>query len=57
MNCPQCESKTAVTETRHYEDPRGGFEYVQRRRKCLECGHKFVSVEVAMDTWINVKVK
>jgi transcriptional regulator NrdR family protein len=57
MNCPECESKTAVTETRHYEDPRANFEYVQRRRKCLECGHKFVSVEVTMDTWINVKVK
>ena len=55
MQCPMCESKTAVVETRHYEDPLKGFEYVQRRRKCLGCDYKFSSIEVTLETWHKQK--
>ena len=53
MFCPVCESKTKTLETRIYNDPKHVFEYVERRRKCLneECEHIFKTVEVSSDTW------
>ena len=39
MECPKCCGGTTVLETRQSNG-------VKRRRKCLECGHRFSTVEV-----------
>lgn len=51
MNCPVCGGDTKVYETRNYNDPEGEFDYIQRRRKCVECGESFIGIEVTLDTW------
>lgn len=52
MNCPKCGGDTKVYETRKYNDPEGEFDYIQRRRKCVECGEPFIGIEVTLDTWL-----
>lgn len=41
MKCPKCDGKTKVTDT----VPNEAEHEIYRRRLCLECGHKFYSVE------------
>jgi transcriptional repressor NrdR len=53
MNCPQCQNKAKCLDTRTYQDPNDDFEYVQRRRECLECGERFTTVEVLLETWTD----
>ena len=45
LDCPVCFGTTKVIETRPEED------CVNRRRLCLECGHKFSTVEIDMDVY------
>ena len=40
MTCPVCGGKTKVTDT-SYPD----CESVRRRRKCVDCGYKFNTIE------------
>lgn len=41
--CPNCDSnKLAVVDSRHEK-------YLRRRRKCLECGYAFSTIEVHVD--------
>lgn len=40
MKCPKCEGKTKVIDTVH-----GSSNEVYRRRKCLECDHRFYTQE------------
>lgn len=40
MICPKCNSLTAVTDSRPMVS--GG---VRRRRECLQCGHRFSTLE------------
>jgi transcriptional regulator NrdR family protein len=53
MHCPICQSKTETTDTRNYEDPNGKFDYVERKRRCLDedCLHAFKTIEVSVETW------
>ena len=51
--CPKCGGDTKVYETRKYNDPEGEFDYIQRRRKCVECGEPFIGIEVTLDTWLE----
>ena len=53
MNCPQCQNKSKCLDTRTYQDPNGDFEYVERRRACLECEERFMTVEVLLETWTD----
>lgn len=41
MNCPKCDGKTRVTDTVRNMPEHETY----RKRLCLECGHKFYSVE------------
>ena len=43
MNCPICGCETSVVDTRPSEDS------VRRRRKCVECSHRFTTVEIDAD--------
>jgi transcriptional regulator NrdR family protein len=43
MDCPKCYGKTTVLVTKVNED------YVRRRRECLECGHRYTTVEMVID--------
>ena len=43
MNCPICKSKTRVLDVRK----KNGGSFVQRRRKCCECGFRFVTYEIS----------
>jgi hypothetical protein len=43
MHCPKCKadfSRIVVMETRECSN------YVRRRRKCLDCGHRFTTIEI-----------
>lgn len=43
MTCPVCNGDTKVVDTRCHDDS------VYRRRMCLECGHRFNTVEIDQD--------
>ena len=49
MNCPKCCGTTSVLETRADE------ESVKRRRKCLECNHRFYTIEIDADMYEQSK--
>lgn len=40
MNCPKCEGKTHVIETRRFS-----HEALRRRRECRACKHRFTTEE------------
>ena len=43
MNCPKCAStETKVVDSRSTTEPAGN---IRRRRECLDCGHRFSTVE------------
>jgi transcriptional regulator NrdR family protein len=37
--------KTQVLETREYTDPEINENYIYRRRRCLNCGREFRTIE------------
>ena len=43
MNCPICYGQTHVIDSRPNEDS------IRRRRECLECKHRFSTVEIDTD--------
>ena len=43
MNCPICNGKTIVSDVRKQTD------CINRRRKCVKCGHRFSTVEIDKD--------
>lgn len=45
MNCPKCESKTEVLETRKTVY----YDAVKRRRECPSCGHRFTTKECSQE--------
>ena len=58
MNCPKCNNKSVVLETRSVE------LNVYRKRKCGSCGHKFYTEETETDDisgfkyhWYTMRVK
>lgn len=56
MQCPVCGTKTETTDTRNYEDPQNKFDYVERKRRCIneECLEVFKTIEVSVETWNNM---
>jgi transcriptional repressor NrdR len=44
VNCPRCDSLTAILETRKAE----GGAALRRRRECSSCGHRFTTYERAV---------
>lgn len=49
MNCPICGGKTRVADSIPNEDS------TRRRRKCVECKHKFYTVEIDADYYELLK--
>jgi transcriptional regulator NrdR family protein len=49
MTCPVCGGDTKVIDSRPSEDS------VQRRRKCLECDHRFNTIEIDKDFYDNIR--
>lgn len=46
MKCPICQSKsTKVIQSKH-----GKSDQINRKRTCLDCGHKFATTEIIQDT-------
>lgn len=45
MTCPLCNGKTMIWDSRHDD------ESVRRGRKCLECGYKFLTIEIDKDLY------
>lgn len=45
MNCPICGEKTAVIDSRPYDNGCG----VRRLRKCLKCDYRFNTLELDAD--------
>jgi transcriptional regulator NrdR family protein len=40
-----------VIDTRKYQDISRTFDFVERRRICRDCGHRFSSIEITKDLW------
>ena len=51
MICPECNHKMACNQTKHYSHPDRGFNYVERRRICGECGTKIFTIEIPADEY------
>lgn len=49
MNCPDCESKTRVVDSRRVE------LVVARKRECLECGRIFYTEEIEVEDHEAIK--
>ena len=49
MNCPHCGGETKVVDSRPNEDS------TRRRRECLECKHRFSTVEIDADYYETLK--
>jgi transcriptional repressor NrdR len=50
VNCPHCDSPTAILETRKAE----GGAVLRRRRECSSCGHRFTTYERAVPETLEV---
>lgn len=49
MNCPICNGTTSVAST-----VKNGEDFVKRKRKCMQCGRLFITLE-KFDTWTQDK--
>lgn len=49
MTCPYCGEKTRVVDSRTQEDSK------YRRRECVECKHRFSTVEIDADYYEKLK--
>ena len=49
MNCPICYGQTHVIDSRPNEDS------IRRRRECLECNHRFSTVEIDTDYYETLR--
>ena len=45
MTCPKCCSKTRIWDSRMQDDAK------RRRRECLSCGYRFITIEVDEDLY------
>lgn len=55
MNCPACGGRKIKTrDVRSYHDPNKNFYYVERRRLCLTCDHKFKTIELDIEDYENL---
>ena len=45
MICPKCKGKVTICDTVHVNDTNETY----RKRKCLECDHRFFTVEFEVD--------
>jgi len=50
VNCPRCDSPTAILETRKAD----GGSALRRRRQCTNCGHRFTTYERAVPEALEV---
>lgn len=51
MICPNCNHKMGCNQTKNFSDPDKGFNYVERRRVCGECGTRFYTIEIPTDEY------
>lgn len=49
MTCPICGGDTKIT------DSRGNVESVRRRRECIDCRHRFTTIEMEVDLQQNLE--
>lgn len=50
MICPKCKS-----DQLHCVDSRPAPESVRRRRECLECGHRFSTIEIPEERLVTLE--
>lgn len=48
MKCPMCGSDNITTA-----DSRSDNDSVVRRKKCLECNHRWATIEIDRDQWYS----
>lgn len=48
MKCPMCGSGSTATL-----DSRSDNDSVVRRKKCLECNHRWTTIEIDRDQWYS----
>lgn len=55
MICPECgHSEVRTLDVRTYRDPQMDFHYVERKRRCPACEHKFRTIEVNLEVWAKI---
>ncbi|MGI9292379.1 MAG: hypothetical protein ACR2PS_00225 [Pseudomonadales bacterium] len=52
MQCPKCNGKTKVIDTRHRQ-----YNEIMRRRKCLICDHRITTWETSKPTPQNLRLR
>jgi transcriptional regulator NrdR family protein len=55
MICTECNHKMSCNQTKHFSDPDGGYNYVERRRICDNCGHRIFTVELPQEALSKLK--
>jgi transcriptional regulator NrdR family protein len=50
MKCPKCDGLTHVLMSRF----RSGKHTTNRRRECLQCGHRFTTIELIVPSKRNI---
>lgn len=54
MNCPNCDAgkdQVRTKDVREFVHEELSFPFVQRRRLCLACDHKFVTIEIQKELY------
>jgi len=55
MNCPECGDNNIKTkDVRSFRDPIKDFYYVERRRVCLACHHRFKTIELDINDYVKL---
>jgi transcriptional regulator NrdR family protein len=49
MVCINCSKKMICNQTKNYHDETQNFNYVERRRVCLSCGYRLMTVEIPQE--------
>jgi transcriptional regulator NrdR family protein len=56
MVCPECSNKMICNQTKNYHDEDKNFNYVERRRVCLSCGHRMMTVEIPQEVFTTKEI-
>jgi transcriptional regulator NrdR family protein len=51
MKCPECKEVMRTKDTRQWRDLEKEFDWVERRRVCLPCGYRVMTIEMPKDVW------
>ena len=51
MKCPECTAIMRTKDTRQWRDTSKEFDWVERRRVCLLCNFRVMTIEMPKEVW------